>query len=251
MVPLCSREIASRSASTPLQVDQMDLLDLTDTLQRDKKCIAGHGAFGTVYSCLCARNGKVAVKVITLHRCITEPEKDEFIRKTRCELGIWNRLEHPNIAPLLGTTRGEDFGSDYPCLVSMWMSNGTLNEYLNRDGIILSASTRVQLIQGIAAGLAYLHSRQIVHGDFHPGNILIDSRHNARLTDFGICQALSPVDSPVSYLRTKSIRPGAVLFAAPELLHPGLYPCLEMKTTLNSDVYSLGSILLFVCYLWL
>ncbi|KAF8547380.1 hypothetical protein OG21DRAFT_925092 [Imleria badia] len=128
----------------------------------------------------------------------------------------------------------------------MWMPNGTLTEYINQDGITLTVSTRVQLVEGIATGLAYLHSRQVVHGDLHPGNILIDDKRNARLTDFGISQALSPEGTPLSYLRTKSIRPGAVLFAAPELLHPGLYPDLGSKTTLNSDVYSLGSILLLI-----
>ncbi|KAF8549373.1 kinase-like protein [Imleria badia] len=145
--------------------------DLTDTLQRDTKRIVGHGSFGTVYSCLCARNGVVAVKAITLPAGIEQPEKDEFIRKARREPGIWRRLENPNIVPLLGTARGEDFGSDYPCLVSMWMSNGTLTQYIHQDGsngVKLSVSTRVQLTRGIAAGLAYLHSRGIVHGDFHP-----------------------------------------------------------------------------------
>ncbi|KAF8550569.1 kinase-like protein, partial [Imleria badia] len=128
----------------------------------------------------------------------------------------------------------------------MWMSNGTLAEYINQDGIILSVSMRVQLITGMVAGLAYLHSRQVVHGDFHPGNILIDDKHNSRLTDFGLSQALNPVESPLSYLHTKSIRPGAVLFAAPELLHPELHPELQIEATLNSDVYSLGSIILFI-----
>ncbi|KAF8547376.1 hypothetical protein OG21DRAFT_1517415 [Imleria badia] len=128
----------------------------------------------------------------------------------------------------------------------MWMPNGTLIEYINQNGKIFSVSTRAQLIEGIATGLAYLHSIDIVHGDLHPGNILIDSEHNARLTDFGLSQALSPVESPLSYLQSKSIRPGAVLFAAPELLHPELYPDLKNKATLNSDVYSLGSIILFI-----
>ncbi|KAF8550587.1 hypothetical protein OG21DRAFT_1499712 [Imleria badia] len=128
----------------------------------------------------------------------------------------------------------------------MWMSNGTLTEYINQDGMTRSISTCVQLIEGIVSGLAYLHSRQVVHGDLHPGNVLIDDKRNARLTDFGIFQALSPAGSPLFYLCTKSIRPGAVLFAAPELLHPGLYPDLGSKTTLNSDVYSLGSILFLI-----
>ncbi|KAF8550580.1 hypothetical protein OG21DRAFT_1513853 [Imleria badia] len=117
MAPLNSRESESISAAAPLQTDPPDL---TNTLQH-KKRIAGNGSFATVYSCLCVQNGEVTVKAITLPRAsgIKQPEKNELIRKTRRELGIWRRLEHPNIIPLLGTARGEDFTSDHPCMVAM------------------------------------------------------------------------------------------------------------------------------------
>ena len=58
------------SAGTLLQVDLMDPPDLTDTLQRDKKRIVGHGSFGTVYSCLCTQNGEVSMFAFPLRtRC--------------------------------------------------------------------------------------------------------------------------------------------------------------------------------------
>ena len=62
------------------------------------------------------------------------------------ELGIWRRLDHPNIVPLFGTARGEDFGSDHPCMVSMWMPHGTLIEYLKHCGTTLSLPGRIQLV---------------------------------------------------------------------------------------------------------
>ena len=91
------------------------------------------------------------------------------------ELGIWRRLDHPNIVLFLGTARGEDFGSDHPCMVSMWMPHGTLIEYVKQRGSMLSVPNRIQLvstehfvtltqfttgrsmsqIQGSAAGLEY------------------------------------------------------------------------------------------------
>ena len=51
--------------------------------------------------------------------------------------------------------------------------------------------------------------------------------------------------------RTDSTRPDPVLWTAPELQHPDLYPNLKIEATLTSDIYSLGSIILFVCCLWL
>ena len=64
----------------------------------------------------------------------------------RRELGIWRRLHHPNIVPLLGTARGEDFGSDHPCMVSMWMPHGTLAEYVRQRDNELSLPSRIRLV---------------------------------------------------------------------------------------------------------
>ncbi|KAF9230669.1 kinase-like domain-containing protein, partial [Melanogaster broomeanus] len=159
------------------------------------------------------------------------------------ELGIWRRLDHPNIVPLLGTASG--FGSGkYPCMVSMWMPHGSLSSYIKKCGTELGTSNRLQLIKGMADGLDYLHSQNIVHGDLHPSNVLIDSEHNARLTDFGFTQVLGSVHEEMDYLQSANIRPGAMMWAAPELFPDG--PCSRPHITVKSDIYSLGCIILFV-----
>ena len=88
----------------------------------------------------------------------------------RRELGIRRRLDHPNIVPLLGTTHGEDFGSDHPCIVSMWMPHGTLIDYVsqhelslpNRIRLVSARDSRTDMrftmmlqITGSAAGIEY------------------------------------------------------------------------------------------------
>ena len=78
---------------------------------------------------------------------------------------------------------------------------------------------------------------------------MIDGEHNARLIDFGLSQTLSPVQDQLTYLWTDSIRPGAVMWAAPELQYPDSH--VKIEATLNSDIYSLGSIILFVSCLLL
>ena len=80
---------------------------------------------------------------------------------------------------------------------------------------------------------------------------MIDHEHNVRLTDFGFSQVIGPVQDELSDLWTVSIRPGAAMWTAPELLYPELYPDLKIEAMLNSDIYSLGSIILFVCCLLL
>lgn len=91
--------------------------------------------------------------------------------------------------------------------------------------------------------LTQLHTMQ--------GNVLIDGENNARLTDFGLSQLLLPGDDGSSYLRTMSINPGAVMWTAPELVYPKLYPKWSKDgkpmATLNSDIYTFGNMILFVC----
>ena len=81
---------------------------------------------------------------------------------------------------------------------------------------------------------------------------MIDRDHNPRLTDFGLSQTLNP-QNDLTYLWTKSVFPGAAMWVAPELLYPDLFPDVvdeaKVEATLNSDIYSLGSIILFVCCL--
>ncbi|KAF9232606.1 kinase-like domain-containing protein, partial [Melanogaster broomeanus] len=170
------------------------------------------------------------------------------------ERGIWRRLDHPNIVPLLGTANGAMFNSKHPCMVSMWMPHGTLKSYIRESGARLAIGDRLQLvsivrfvehwltisqIKGIAAGLEYLHAKNIVHGDLHPDNVLIDGEYNARLTDFGLTQVLGPAG-----LSPDRLRPGAIMWAAPELLRDDPDP--NPKATVKSDIYSLGSVILFV-----
>ena len=63
----------------------------------------------------------------------------------RRELGIWKRLNHPNIVPFLGTVSG--FGRlGNTSLVSLWMPNGTLQAYLQKHDGKLTVAFRLQLV---------------------------------------------------------------------------------------------------------
>ncbi|KAJ7619318.1 kinase-like domain-containing protein [Roridomyces roridus] len=68
-------------------------------------------------------------------------------------------LNHPNILPFIGIDR-EAFPNSVR-MVSPWMKNGTVLQYLDGHG----RANVNKLLFEIAQGIQYLHSRNIVHGD--------------------------------------------------------------------------------------
>lgn len=63
----------------------------------------------------------------------------------RREMGIWKRVNHPNIVPFLGITYG--FGREgRASLVSLWMANGTLRAFLVDYDDYLTDVYRLQLV---------------------------------------------------------------------------------------------------------
>ncbi|KAF8311176.1 kinase-like protein, partial [Clavulina sp. PMI_390] len=83
----------------------------------------------------------------------------------------------------------------------------------------------------------YLHSLAppVIHGDLHPGNVLINKDGIALLCDFG----LSRIVHEVTRSRTKRQAGGMARFLAPELSNCSNE---EFRTTKESDIYSLAMI---------
>ncbi|KAG2342565.1 kinase-like protein [Suillus weaverae] len=94
---------------------------------------------------------------------------------------------------------------------------------------------------GVAEGLGHLHSENVVHGDLHPGNVLIDDLGRPRLTDFGLATVVGDPDmqwspSTVCYNFNPQWR-------APEVI--GINGDPELPA-FKSDIYSFGGVMLFV-----
>ncbi|KAG1843388.1 kinase-like domain-containing protein, partial [Suillus tomentosus] len=126
-------------------------------------------------------------------------------------------------------------------LVSPWMPSGTLNAYLASDHNDLTVLDRSRMLEDVSAGLHYLHSIPVLHGDITGANILIDEGGHARLIDFGLSTITQPLIDQ-SHLVATSIRPGAIHYAAPELILPDTARDPELVEKI--DIYSFGCVML-------
>ena len=173
---------------------------------------------------------------------------------------MWKRLIHPNVLPLLGVTI-DDFQ-----LVSNWMSGGHLLGYIQNNSdadrlalvgisppLHLSQTYSHYQLSGVARGLCYLHSCNVVHGDLkgvrgcskscsatifthHQLNILVDDSGHACIADFGLATVTKTLDSmqSVTCQRGHSAR-----WAAPEVLGEG-------KHSKEADVFSFAMVMIEV-----
>jgi serine/threonine protein kinase len=142
------------------------------------------------------------------------------------------------VLPLLGIT--SDFGR-YTSLVSPWLENGSLMQYLDKNSDSLGAGPRLQLACEVAAGLSYLHSSHVVHGDLTGANVLITDQGKACLCDFGLSTLMIAFHGTSFYISTVG---GNARWAAPEIYRVTDDDEVERSVTVQSDVYSFGCIML-------
>jgi eukaryotic-like serine/threonine-protein kinase len=183
----------------------------------------GSGGMSTVYL---ARDEtldrQVAVKV--MHREMSE--QADQLQRFRGEARAVAKLSHPNVVAVIDA--GEDGG--HPYIVFEYVEGETLKQRIARLGA-LEVQEAVAYAIEVAGGLTVAHSRQMVHRDVKPQNVLIDPDGRAKLTDFGISRQLEK-DGLTATGRVL----GTTDYVAPEqALGHGADP--------RSDVYSLGVVL--------
>jgi eukaryotic-like serine/threonine-protein kinase len=133
----------------------------------------GQGGMGTVYRATDQLLGRdVAIKFLK------ESGTPEDAEKIRLEAQILARLAHDNIVRLY------DFGeSGGACFLVMEEVDGPSFSNRWRD---LHLADRLRICGQVAEALDYAHIQGVIHRDVKPGNVLLTSGDQAKLSDFGL-----------------------------------------------------------------
>jgi serine/threonine-protein kinase len=142
----------------------------------------GEGGMGTVYLSYDGQNDRqVALKVLNESYTSNQNYIDRFYREARSG----KQLNHPSIV------RTYDFGQDRATglyyLVLEYVDGPSVHALLTSKGKLVVGDA-VHIALDIARALEHAHSRNIVHRDIKPDNILLTRSGVAKLADLGLAK---------------------------------------------------------------
>ena len=182
----------------------------------------GKGTFGEVKLGIHRiTNEKVAIKVLEKDKIVDEADKERVTR----EIHILKLIRHPSIIQLYEII--EDKEKLY--LITEYASGGELFDYIVANQRVKELEA-CKFFQQLLDGIEYVHKLNIVHRDLKPENLLLDSKKNIKIVDFG----LSNLYKENGLLSTAC---GSPCYAAPEMIAGKKY------NGLNVDLWSSGVIL--------
>ncbi|XP_039347548.1 dual specificity mitogen-activated protein kinase kinase 5 isoform X4 [Mauremys reevesii] len=173
--------------------------------------VLGHGNGGTVYKAYHVPSGKIlAVKLIPLDITL------ELQKQIMSELEILYKCDSSYIIGFYGAF----FVENRISLCTEFMDGGSLDVYRKIPEHVLG-----RIAVAVVKGLTYLWSLKILHRDVKPSNMLVNTRGQVKLCDFGVSTQL--VNSIAkTYVGTNA-------YMAPERISGEQYG-------IHSDVWSLG-----------
>ncbi len=137
------------------------------------------------------------------------------------EIMAWEGLNHQNIVRV----------SDANILPVPYVEMEYVNRTLNALPRPLPPRIAVEIVLGIARGLACAHSKGIIHRDIKPQNILVTPDGIPKITDWGMSKVMGAVIAP-------TLTGFSLSYAAPEQVSPENFGDTDQRT----DIYQLGTL---------
>ncbi|KAK9073917.1 hypothetical protein SSX86_006511 [Deinandra increscens subsp. villosa] len=188
----------------------------------DRGKMIGSGSFGVVHLAINKSNGSLFV--------VKSSDSHEGNQSIENEAKILEAIDSPHIVQCLG--KHISFGENGHLKINLfieYMAAGSLGDLMEKLGGKLGEQVIRVYTREILKGLKYLHDMGIVHGDIKSQNVLLGSRGNIKLADFGCATQPKPNKGP----HGQRFLCGTPLWMAPEVLrNEGL--------DFSADIWSLG-----------
>src|SRR5512144_1891610 len=140
--------------------------------------LIGRGGMGEVYRADDLKLGQTVALKFLPALLAAEPA---WIERFYAEVRHARQVAHPNVCRVydIGEIEGRHF------LSMEYVDGEDLGSLLRRIGR-LPGDKAVEIARQLCAGLAAAHDQGVLHRDLKPGNVMLDGRGRARITDFGL-----------------------------------------------------------------
>jgi serine/threonine-protein kinase len=171
--------------------------------------------------------GPLSMVLHAEHRTLTRPvalkvmrpnlvADQAYVQRFLSEARIAAALDHPNLVTVYDAAQEDGF----LYIAMRHIAGGSLGSVLARERVV-GEQAAIALFSDCLRALDFLHGHGHVHGNLHPGNILIDEQGGARIVDVGVVRSGPDATS------------GTARFQSPEQLSGALREA-------RHDLYSLG-----------
>src|SRR5262249_47844242 len=182
----------------------------------------GGGAMGVGYRA----RGTGLARVVALKMLSADLRADEELhQRFQREAEAIGRLSHPNIVSVFDL--GETDGHFY---MAMELLEGDDLRALLEHDVDIPLPERVRILAQMCDGLAYAHSRGVVHRDVKPANIVVTAGGKVKILDFGLAR--------VATLETITRR--GIILGTPDYMSPEQAKGEPLDN--RTDMFSAGAV---------
>ena len=190
--------------------------------------VIGRGAMGIVYEAIDPDIDRI-VAIKTINLMLSPEEMVQYEARFKQEIKAAGKLNHPNIVTIYDVGK-----TDNMAYMAMEFISGCELKDLLKAGTALPIDVALDIVSQAAEGLAFAHSRDIIHRDVKPANIMLLENEDglvAKITDFGIARM------PASAVKTMT----GMVMGSPRYMSPE--QVVGRNLSARSDIFSLGVVL--------
>ncbi|ELR21629.1 protein serine/threonine kinase, putative [Acanthamoeba castellanii str. Neff] len=175
----------------------------------------GEGSYGSVWKALHRGSGKI----IAIKKVGIDDDLEDLIN----EINIMKQCQSEYIVSYFGSY----FKDNDLWIVMEYCAGGSISDIMTILGKSLNEEQIAVVTHYVLLGLKYLHSVKKIHRDIKAGNILLNTKGEAKLADFGVSGQLSD-----TMAKRKTVI-GTPFWMAPEVIQ-------EIGYDYKADIWSLG-----------